>query len=419
MANEDRLKIDAGRLWSGIEALAELTEPDAPWTRRSFTPMFSAGREWLQIAFRQAGLSVKTDFAGNLIGRAGGKGRNAAPIVLGSHSDTVPSGGRFDGILGVIAALEVAHVLKDAGRSLNHPLEVIDFLAEEPSEFGVSCVGSRAIAGELDAEMLAATRPDGMTLAGAIKSVGGAPQRIAEVQRAEGSVAAYLEVHIEQARALESAGLPLGVVTGIAAIIRERIKIRGQTDHAGATPMDLRKDALVSAASLIAAVSEKAASASKEGAPLVATVGRIETHPNAANAVPGRVEMILEARSEDEAKLTGFLDEDLAPVFDEMRRAGLTVTRERYSYSASAHCDERIISEIRKAAALQGFDAPLMTSGAGHDGVFMSRAGPFGMIFTSCKAGLSHTPEEWADKSVCASAAQALLDAVLSLDETL
>lgn len=409
-------EINADRLWRRLEALSQITEKDRPWTRRSFTPKFLEGRAWLEREFRGAGLDVEIDAGGNLIGRRDGTSGNLAPLMLGSHSDTVPSGGRFDGVLGVLCALEAAETLKEAGIELRHPLEVVDFLAEEPSEFGLSCVGSRALAGAITPEMLKTTRPDGMTLAEGIAYVGGDPDRLAGVARGPDSVAGYLEVHIEQARALESSGIPVGVVTGIAAIRRQRITLKGQTDHAGATPMALRRDALVAAAGFVTGVSKAANAASTDDAPLVATVGWLTVRPNAANAVPGEVELILEARSGVPAKLDRFIDETVTGLLDTVQAAEIAVIREDISTAAAAPCDPAIVGAIEDAAKARDLASMRMPSGAGHDGAFVSHCGPFGMIFLPCLEGRSHTPEEWAEPKDCAIAAQVMLDTLLRLD---
>ena len=190
-----RLPVDADRLWDDIMALAAISDPERPYTRRSFTPLYQQGREWLTRRFLEAGLEVRIDAAGNLIGRRAGADSGLKAIVLGSHSDTVPSGGRFDGIAGVIAALETARSLKAAGVVLRHPLEVVDFLAEEPSEFGLSCVGSRGMAGALEPSMLALKGPGNEPLADALRRVGGDPDRLAEAKRED--VGVSLELHIE------------------------------------------------------------------------------------------------------------------------------------------------------------------------------------------------------------------------------
>ncbi|WP_449376166.1 hydantoinase/carbamoylase family amidase, partial [Bosea thiooxidans] len=234
----------------------------------------------------------------------------------GSHSDTVPSGGRYDGILGVLAALEVAQSFSERGDRLRHTLEVVDFLAEEPSEFGLSCIGSRALAGALSEQHLALTRPDGMTLREGIAFIGGRPEELAAVKRPADGVAAYVEVHIEQGRVLENEQIPIGIVTDIVGIRRERIVVTGRADHAGATPMPLRADALVGAARLVEAAYKRALATARDNQPLVATFGRIEVSPNAANAVPGEAVLTLEVRSGNEAAVKAFGDalvRDLRP----------------------------------------------------------------------------------------------------------
>lgn len=406
-------RIDADRLWRRLMALAEITEEDRPWTRRSFTPKFLEGREWLHGVFEEAKLETRVDAGGNLIGRRDGSSGNLAPLMLGSHSDTVPSGGRFDGTLGVLCAVEAAQTLAEAGMTTRHPLEIVDFLAEEPSEFGLSCIGSRALAGVLSPEMLDFTRPDGMTLAEGISYVGGDPDQLASVARGEGGVAGYLEVHIEQARALETAGIPVGVVTGIAAIRRRQIVIRGRTDHAGATPMGLRSDALVAASDFVSAVARAAAAT---GTPLVATVGRLEVRPNAANAVPGEVELILEARSDDPGELDRFMDSEAPDMLATACGEGFSVETTDISENSATPCDAGIIAAIEAAAEARGTSTLRMPSGAGHDAAFVGRTGPIGMIFAPCLDGRSHAPEEWANREDCATAAQVMLDALLRLD---
>ncbi|MDU0338652.1 Zn-dependent hydrolase [Bosea rubneri] len=388
------MTIDQARLWNRLEALSEITDPERPWTRRSFTLRFLEGRDWLAAEFRAAGLETAIDAAGNLIGRLPGSDPALKPILIGSHSDTVPSGGRYDGILGVLAGLEVAQSLAESGQRLRHPLEIVDFLAEEPSEFGLSCIGSRGLAGALSEEHLALRRPDGMTLREGIAFVGGRPEELASVARPGGSVAAYVEVHIEQGRVLESEAVPIGIVTDIVGIRRERITVTGRADHAGATPMPLRADALVGASRLIEAAYRRALATARDNQPLVATFGRIEVSPNAANAVPGEAVMILEVRSGDEAAVKAFgeaLVRDLRPALEELR---LTVTSEPISHVAPTACAQDIRKAIADASASLGLATRDLPSGAGHDGVFVARTGPIGMIFVPCLDGRSHAPEE-------------------------
>ncbi|WP_236942773.1 hydantoinase/carbamoylase family amidase [Ewingella americana] len=225
---------------------------------------------------------------------------------MGSHSDTVVSGGRYDGMIGVLTGIEIALSLQERGIQLEHPLEVIDFLSEEPSDYGISCVGSRAFSGSLDSGMLAAKNHAGETLAEAMQRVGAKPELLTKPLRAAGSTAAYIELHIEQGPVLENAGLPIGVVTHIVGIRRVLITVHGQPDHSGTTPMDVRRDALVGAARVIGQVHESASEQSDNPHYVVATIGRIAMTPNVPNAVPDWVELMLEVRSDSQSVLDVF-----------------------------------------------------------------------------------------------------------------
>ncbi|RYE29859.1 MAG: Zn-dependent hydrolase [Hyphomicrobiales bacterium] len=413
------MSIDQDRLWRRIEALSGITDPERPWTRRSFTPRFLEGRAWLAAEFREAGLETELDAAGNLIGRLAGADPTLKPILIGSHSDTVPAGGRYDGILGVLAALEVAQSFSERGDRLRHPLEVVDFLAEEPSEFGLSCIGSRALAGTLSEEHLAMTRPDGMTLREGIAFVGGRPAELASVKRPAGGIAAYVEVHIEQGRVLENERIPIGIVTDIVGIRRERIIVTGRADHAGATPMALRADALVGAAKLIEAAYKRALATTRDNQPLVATFGRIEVSPNASNAVPGEAVLTLEVRSGNEAAVMAFgeaLVRDLRPALAEMR---LTIAVEPISHVAPTACALEVRSAIANASASLGLATRDLPSGAGHDGVHIAHIGPVGMLFVPCLEGRSHAPEESITPDQAGDGARVLGETVRLLDAQL
>ncbi|PWV38290.1 Zn-dependent hydrolase, partial [Achromobacter xylosoxidans] len=205
--------LNAERLWQRVETLSRYTLPDQPWTRRAFSPLFLEARDWLRGEFEAAGLATRLDAGGNLIGARAGRNAQRQPIATGSHCDTVMSGGRFDGIIGVLAGIEVAHTMHEHGIELEHPFEVIDFLSEEPSDYGISCVGSRALSGQLSADMLAARNADGETLAQGIARIGGDPTALTQPLRGPDGTAAFVELHIEQGPVLESRQLPIGVVT--------------------------------------------------------------------------------------------------------------------------------------------------------------------------------------------------------------
>lgn len=408
--------IDAERIRADVMALAGITEPDRPWTRRSFTPRFDEGRGWLRRRMEADGLSVAVDAAGNMIGRREGREDGAKAIVVGSHTDTVPSGGRFDGIAGVAAGLEIARALDAAGATLRHPLEVVDFLAEEPSEFGLSCIGSRGMAGVLTEEMLALTRPDGLRLDDAIRAVGGAPETLGAPLRDD--VAAYFELHIEQATQLERAGLSVGVVTGVAAVVRVAIRFIGVAAHAGATPMGERADALAPAAECVAAVRRLAGeTAAASNAHFVATTGVLEVHPNAANVVPGAARLVVDIRAGEPADADRFIaaldaQSAKAAAAHGVERAGFDLI----SRSDAAICDAGLRERLETAARAAGHETLSLASGAGHDAMFVARLAPMAMVFTPCKGGRSHCPEEWADAADIAAGAETMLGAIRALD---
>jgi len=411
--------INADRLWGRIEALSRFTDPAAPWTRRSFDHQFSCGRAWLEQEFQSAGLTVSMDAGGNLLGRLPGTGSGACPLVSGSHSDTVPSGGRFDGALGLLAALEAAQSIQEQKISLSHPLEVVDFLAEEPSEFGLSCIGSRSWAGLLTASDLERRSPSHLTLAAAIDSVGGSAERLVSPLRGHGSVAAYVELHIEQGLVLAARNAQIGVVSSIVGIRRFEVTIEGRADHAGTTPMALRRDALVGAAHFIRAVDDLARARPGDHPYLVATVGKLSLLPNAINAVPGSVSMILEIRSTDPEAMTHFEGALWKQTEGELKPRGLRLVISPLSQTLPTICSPHIQDTIEQAAAAAGTRSTRLPSGAGHDAVFVARLAPVGMIFVPCKEGRSHVPEEWAEPPDCAKGAQILAETLVLLDQTL
>jgi beta-ureidopropionase / N-carbamoyl-L-amino-acid hydrolase len=411
--------INADRLWSRIETLSRFTDPAKPWTRRAFDSQFSQGRAWLEKEFKAAGLSVEVDVGGNLIGRTPGTGSGLGALVAGSHSDTVPAGGRFDGMLGLLAALEAAQSMREQQVMLVHPLEVVDFLAEEPSDFGISCVGSRSWAGVLTASDLARSLPSKVTLASAIDSVGGSAERLGKAIRNQESVSGYVELHIEQGLVLAERKAEIGVVTAIVGIRRHEVTIEGRADHAGTTPMFLRRDALVGAADFIRAVDELARLRPIESPYLVATVGKMSVEPNAVNAVPGSVQMILETRSTDDAALLQFEQELWRRTEGESDDRGLHLTRSLLSQTLPTACSPLIQRAIEEASMAAGFNSTRLPSGAGHDGVFVARLAPMGMIFVPCREGRSHAPEEWAEPEDCASGARVLAETLILLDRSL
>lgn len=409
------LLVDAERIAADIDALAAITEPGRPYTRRAFTPLFLEGRAYLEKRFKSAGLETRIDENGNLIGRRPGNGSGRGVLMLGSHSDTVPEGGRFDGIAGVIAALEVARSLADQGITLNHDLEIVDFLAEEVSIFGVSCIGSRGMANMRPPEWLERRAGD-LTLEDGLGMVGGSPH----ASGARNDIRAFLELHIEQGPVLEADHLDIGVVTAIAGITRIEIIVTGRADHAGTTPMTRRLDALTAAARLVIAIHHLGQELAATAGHFAATVGEFEMEPNAANVVPSRVRMLLDVRAEHRRDLDQFrtlLGQAVEVVGQE---TGVTIAAPKViSDNPATPMHGEVIEALEAGCQATGASHRRMASGAGHDAAFMARISKAGMIFIPCAGGRSHTPEEWAENADLTLGAAVLRDAVCRLDDQL
>jgi N-carbamoyl-L-amino-acid hydrolase len=365
---------------------------------------------------REAGLVTHVDAAGNLIGRRDGKQPSQAAIVVGSHSDSVPSGGRFDGMAGVVAGIAIARALGEHGIELEHPLDVIDFLAEEPNEFGLSCVGSRGITGCLTVEQLTLKNPKSETLAAAVARVGGDPSKLPMAPRRD--IAAAFELHIEQGPVLEREGIDIGVVTAIVGITRLEVEFQGRAGHAGTTPMRGRRDPLIAVARLVSWVHETALELAAAGrGHFVATVGIIEALPGGSNVIPRSARIVIDARSEDRRLMNEFremLDAESRSMAQaaNVERSKLTCL----SDNQPAACDAQLQAVLNKSAARLALSAKSMASGAGHDMAFISQVAPAAMVFIPCKDGRSHTPEEWATADALAAGTEVLFEAILEVD---
>ncbi len=412
------LPVDAARIAADIEALAEITEPGRPYTRRAFSPLFLKGRAYIEARMKAAGLETRIDAGGNLIGRRPGKNPARGTIMLGSHSDTVPDGGRFDGIAGVIAALEVARSLADQGIALEHNLEIVDFLAEEVSIFGVSCIGSRGMTGQLPDAWLA-RQQDGRTLHQAIGEMGGDASALAQQSRPD--LAGFLELHIEQGPILENERCDIGVVTAIAGITRIEVIIEGRADHAGTTPMTGRADALVAASQLVLDIRHAASGlAAQSKGHFTATVGEFAIEPNAANVVPSRVRLLIDARAELREDMLAFQSwlaaatEKLASAQGVSIAAPVTISD---NMPTPGHAG--LLDILDHAAEAVGATHRRMASGAGHDTAWIAKVAPAAMIFVPCREGRSHSADEWAENDDIALGAGVLLRATLAMDEAL
>jgi N-carbamoyl-L-amino-acid hydrolase len=404
------LAVNEARIQQRITELSKFgANPEGGVSRVAFSAADIAGREYIRKLMEQAGLTVRVDAAGNLIGRREGRDAKAPAIMTGSHIDSVPGGGNYDGDVGVIGAIEVAQVLQEGGIRLRHPLEIVSFTDEEGG-----LVGSLAMTGRLEPAALDVMSHSGKTIRDGLQAVGGDPNRLEEARRKPGELKAFLELHIEQGAVLDEADIDIGVVEGIVGIRWWDVAIEGVANHAGTTPMNRRRDAMLSAADFALAVNRVATSLPGRQ---VATVGRIRAEPGAPNVIPGRVVMSLEIRDLDKQKMSEVFAAIQAEA-EKIAQARQTPIRfdELQVASEPAPTDERVRRIIAKAATTLGLTHKLMPSGAGHDAQDMTHIAPTGMIFVPSVAGVSHSPKEFTSSKDMANGANVLLQAVLAVD---
>ncbi|MGW4843102.1 M20 family metallo-hydrolase [Nocardia brasiliensis] len=410
----DKLSISVERFAAELAALAAITDDSLPgFTRIALSELYLDGRQWLAARMRAAGLDTAVDAAGNLIGTLAGR-HNGPALVTGSHIDTVREGGKYDGIVGVLGALEAVRALREAGIRFEHPLKVIAFFGEEANEFGLAHFGSRAIGGTLRPEHLALTNAVGENLADALYTRAGIdPEHCLRARWAPSELAAYLELHIEQGPLLEHHGRAVGVVTGIAGAQRFVASVTGRPDHAGNTPMDRRRDALCAAAELALSVEEFA----NDHPGGVATVGGVTVTPGQSNVVPGTAELVGDMRSID----PGWLAErriELARAAETVRtKRGVDVSIAWPSITDPTLFTEPVQRTIGTVLRAAGHDPMPITSGAGHDAQEMAMLGPAGMIFVPSRDGRSHCPEEHTDLADLAIGVHALAETLVAFDK--
>ncbi|MDC3413439.1 Zn-dependent hydrolase [Terrihalobacillus insolitus] len=400
------------RLWNRLHELSQYgKDPIAGHTRFSFTKEERMAKDLTAKYMLEAGLEVREDAIGNLIGRREGTMSGAPAVLIGSHLDSVPQGGMFDGPLGVLAGIEVLQSMNEREIVTDHPIEVIAFTDEEGSRFQFGLIGSKAVAGVLTEEDLQRSDQNGITLGQAMKESGFDPLRFKEAARDPKTVKGYVEVHIEQGKVLETNNLPIGVVSGIAGPLWLNWKIKGEAGHAGATPMQLRKDPLVAAAEIMQDIEEQ----SKKYKNAVATVGKISVKPAGVNVIPGEVEFTLDLRDIDEA-VRDTIEKTIVTNANKIcskRKVELEVTT--LQRVAPVPCSPEIRQVIEHACSQSGVKAYTLPSGAGHDGMQFKDFCPIGMIFVQSKDGISHNPAEWSTKEDCAKGAEVLYHTVLGL----
>ena len=407
------LKVNRQRLLQRLDALAVFgVDPTGGWSRYSFSEEDLKARDLLTQWTTGLGMTARTDAAGNLIARLEGSDPDLPAVAVGSHLDTVKNGGKFDGVYGVVAGLEAINVLVEQKVSHRRPVELIVFAEEEGSGFGASLYGSKAMAGVADELFLGMADETGLTLGEAMQRVGCDPTLYRNAARDKTDLHAYLEAHIEQGLVLESENTAIGVVEGIVGFLWARLTVRGRPDHAGATPMDLRRDAVAGAAEIILAAEALALEAGK---PLVSTTGKMSVKPNSINSIAGEVEISFDVRDIRQEKLDAYVAGLGERIDTVCRRRGL-----RYEYEDIAHADPVLLSggmceAVERAARQAGVSSRRMVSGAGHDAQLMARITDVGMIFVPSKDGISHSPDEWTEPEHLEQGAQVLCNALLEL----
>lgn len=389
-----------------LDMLKTITDSEEGITRLAFTDMDWRGRNYIQSLIADAGLTIREDAFGNVIGRLPGRNDSLPVIMSGSHTDSVPRGGNYDGVVGVLSALEVARLLQDeTGKStIQHPFEVVIFMNEEGSRFGAATLGSRAMVGALSQEDLdRLVDKTGVSLRGALTSRGLEPSAIGE-SLYQNPIHSFIEVHIEQGRVLEEHKIPLGVVTGIAAPTRYKLTLSGRADHSGATPMSMRQDAMCGAAEIILKVENLAQTASGfavldtansvSDASVVGTVGTISVTPGAMNVIPGQVELGIDIRSISQVAKEQVCNELTSFIASVCEKRQLTYTMDTIADETPVAIDEDMISLVATSCDDLGIEYMKLPSGAGHDAMNMAEKTQVAMIFIPCKDGVSHNPQE-------------------------
>lgn len=365
--------------------LGEISEEPDRLTRRVATPALAKAGEVVARWMEDAGMRTRRDAVGNVIGRHGGGER---PLVLGSHLDTVPNAGTFDGPLGIVAAIAVVERLAAGGPQPSCPVEVVAFADEEGTRFGTSYLGSAAYVCAFEPAWLDHVDGEGITLRDALRALGGEPESALEASAP--GLSGYLEIHIEQGPVLEREGLPVGVVTAIAGQTRARIVLTGEAGHAGTLPMDARHDALAAAAEAVLAVERHG----RAEPGLVATVGALALSPNVGNVVAGEVRMLLDMRHADDGVRRRAAEEVRADVEGIAAARGVDATWTTRYDTPAAVLDATLRGRLADALQMQGIPVRDLVSGAGHDAVVLSRICPAAMLFVRCAGGISHDPRE-------------------------
>lgn len=384
------LPLTARRIMDRCDSLARHSEQPGQLTRVFLSREHRGAADEVLGWMRAAGMQAHMDAIGNVIGRYEGTAAGLPALLLGSHLDTVRDAGRYDGMLGVVTAIECVQAFADTGRRFPFAIEIAGFGDEEGVRFGTTLLGSRALAGTFDAGTLDARDRDGVTLGQALHDFGLDPRAIDTAAKSRAELLAYVELHIEQGPVLEALDLPVGVVTAINGFSRLRVELNGLAGHAGTVPMHLRRDALAGAAQCLLAI-ERIAAAVPD---LVGTVGRIEASPGAINVIPGRVSFTMDVRSPDDAARSTAVAAMLEEIHTIAARRQLTVDISRLQEQDVARCAPWLMAQLEAAVAAGRHTVHRLPSGAGHDGMAMQAVADIAMLFVRCRGGISHNPAE-------------------------
>ncbi|PEJ60535.1 MULTISPECIES: Zn-dependent hydrolase [unclassified Bacillus (in: firmicutes)] len=404
--------INQDRLWNRLMELGAIGKRESGGiTRLSFSEEERKAKDLVTTYMIEAGLNVYEDTVGNLVGRKEGNNPNAPVVLVGSHVDSVYNGGNFDGPLGVLSGIEILQTMNEQGITTEHPIEVIAFTDEEGARFSFGMIGSRGIAGTLKLEDLQNKDKQGITIAQAMTDAGYDPLLIEQSVRSNGSVKAYVELHIEQGKVLENSNLSVGIVTGIAGPLWLKFIIEGKAGHAGTTPMNDRNDALVAASQIIQLIEKES---SKTGS-TVGTVGQLQLFPGGINIIPGKVEFTLDLRDVNEEIRDQVENRILegSQILCEQRGVGLQI--EVLQRIKPSLCSNEIQDIAKLACEKTGVETLFLPSGAGHDCMQLTSLCPIGMLFIRSKDGISHNPAEWSSKEDCTDGANVLYHTVLQL----
>lgn len=405
-----RWRVDGARVNGHLQNLSRFgTNPQGGVSRVAFSEADIAGRRFMMDLMRQAGLTVQIDPAGNIAGVRAGTDPRALPILFGSHIDSVPEGGNYDGDVGSCSAVEVAHTLADRGYRNRHPLHVMIWCDEESG-----LTGSRGYIGDLPADELERPGRDGVKLADKIRRIGGDPARIAAARHERGSIAAYIELHIEQGGILDERGIAIGIVEGIVGIHHYDITLKGFANHAGTTPMDRRRNAMLAAAEIVLLVDRVVRSV--EGRQ-VGTVGRLLVRPGAPNVIPGQVDLTVELRDLSTEKIERLWAEIHREALASAKKYDVTLDFTLQHVNPPALSTPAVRDVIADAVRGVGLSSQVMPSGAGHDAQDLAQIGPMGMIFVPSVRGISHSPLELTRPADVTNGANVLLQTILRLDQ--